>query len=92
MIYKKQFWKERKFDNLTIGSEADEFLKNRKEQTNELDWKKTIVSLLHSKNISSRTDKQDEPNGWHFGKISDELFLFLTSLDTGNNKQNIKLK
>ena len=92
MIYKKQFWKDRKFDNLTIGSEADEFLKNRKEQTAELDWKKTIVSLLHSRNISSRTDKQDEPNGWHFGKISDELFLFLTSLDNGNNKkQNIRL-
>jgi glycosyl transferase, family 25 len=91
MIYKKQFWKDRKYDNLSIGSEADEFLKNRKEQTNELDWKKTIVSLLHSRNISSRTDKQDEPNGWHFGKISDELFLFLTSLDTGNNKKNISL-
>jgi GR25 family glycosyltransferase involved in LPS biosynthesis len=90
MIYKKSFWREKKYDNLCIGSEAEEFLRSRKEETGELDWKRTIVSLLHSKNISSRTDKQDEPNGWHFGKISDELFLFLTSLDENKNK-NIRL-
>ena len=55
-------------------------MENRENQCLEISWKDIIVSLLHSKNTSTRVARMKEPNGCHFG-FTDELFLFLTSLD-----------
>ena len=43
-----------------------------------------IVSLLHSSNTSDKVTITEKPNGCYFG-FSDELFLFVTSLDQENN-------
>jgi glycosyltransferase involved in cell wall biosynthesis len=84
LCYTKQFWNKQKYNNLSIGSEADEFLKHRTELCTEIDWNNIIVSLLHKNNTSKRSNVTEnmEPNGWHFDKISDELFLIITSLDS----------
>ena len=84
LCFKKSFWVERGFKDSSIGGEASEFMENRENQCLEISWKDIIVSLLHSKNTSTRVARMKEPNGCHFG-FTDELFLFLTSLD--ENKQ-----
>lgn len=78
--FKKKFWEEGKFKDDSIGCEAREFIKDRHNDFLEINWENVIVSLLHSKNTSSKVTYIDEPNGCHFG-WSDELFLFLTNLD-----------
>jgi glutaredoxin-related protein len=82
LTYFKSFWTEQRYDNQTIGSEATEFLNNREDKCMEIDYTDIIVSLLHKNNMSSRNIPIiDEPNGWHFSKISDKFFIFLTSID-----------
>ena len=84
MCYYKSFWHQRKYNNSDICSEAESFLKERIDNCKDLDWNGIIISLIHSKNFTSRSEMTEEPNGWHFGKIDDQLFLFLTSLDETN--------
>ena len=84
LCFKKKFWNDRCFKNDSIGAEAMEFMENRELDCLEISWKDIIVSLLHSKNTSTRIARMKEPNGCHFG-FSDELFLFLTSLDKNSN-------
>ena len=71
---------QQKFNDESNGGEANEFIKNRNKQFLEITWENVIVSLLHSRNTSSRITYTDEPNGCHFG-WSDQLFLFITNLD-----------
>ena len=78
--FKKKFWEEGKFKDDSIGCEAREFIKDRHNDFLEINWENIIVSLLHSRNTSSKITYIDKPNGCHFG-WSDELFLFVTSLD-----------
>ena len=78
--FKKSFWEQQKFNDESNGGEANEFIKNRNKQFLEITWENVIVSLLHSRNTSSRITYTDEPNGCHFG-WSDQLFLFITNLD-----------
>ena len=80
MCYLKSFWEERKFQAGDICSEGEAFLRGRTERVKDLDWKDVIISLRHQGNFTSRNELTEEPNGWHFGKIKDETFLFLTSL------------
>ena len=80
LCFKKSFWEQTKFNDESIGGEAKEFIKNRNSQFAEINWENVIVSLLHSRNTSSRITYTDEPNGCHFG-WSDQLFLFITNLD-----------
>ena len=81
MAYYRDFWENRKFDSGAICSEGEGFVVGRTEDVLDTDWKGVIISLRHSGNISNRNEMTEEPNGWHFGKIDDNLFLFLTSLD-----------
>ena len=76
----KKFWESGKFSNESLGCEAREFIKDRNQEFLEISWECVIISLLHSRNTSSKITYVDEPNGCHFG-WSDELFLFLTNLD-----------
>ena len=91
LCYYRKFWDERKYDNDVICSEGEGFLKDRVDKCLDLDWNGIIISLIHSKNFTSRSEMTEEPNGWHFGKIDDQLFIFLTSLDNVNSKKSSEL-
>lgn len=80
LAFTKEFWEKQKFNYLSWGGEAKEFMKNREKECIEISWEDVIVSLLHNNNTSTRTTVSEEVNGCHFG-FSDKLFLFLTELD-----------
>mgnify|MGYP003682843127 CR=1 FL=1 len=80
LCFRKKFWVAQKFNDKSTGTEAYEFIKNRNNNFSEINWEKVIVSLLHSKNTSTKITYTEEPNGCHFG-WSDQLFLFITNLD-----------
>lgn len=86
LCYYKKFWEDHKFDNSVICSEGESFLKDRVDKCLDIDWRGVIISLIHSKNFTSRSEMTEEPNGWHFGKIDDQLFIFITSLDNVQKK------
>jgi hypothetical protein len=81
LAYTKGFWKKQKYNNRAICSEAEDFIVGRTGEVVDTDWQGIIISLRHSGNMTNRNELTEEPNGWHFGKIEDKLFLFLTSLD-----------
>jgi len=87
LAYFKNFWEKQRFEAKAVCSEGESFLRGRTQQVVDLDWNGIIISLRHSGNISSRNELTEEPNGWHFGKIDNKLFLFLTSLDEPYLKQ-----
>ena len=78
--FKKDFWLDKNFSDTNI-QEASDFMSGRYSDCVEIPWKHVFISLLHNKNISNRITLGDEPNGCHFG-WSDQLFLFITSLDS----------
>ena len=79
--YTKGFWERQKYNNRAICSEAEDFIRGRTDEVVDTDWQGIIISLRHSGNMTNRNEMTEEPNGWHFGKIEDKLFLFLTSFD-----------
>jgi GR25 family glycosyltransferase involved in LPS biosynthesis len=81
LCYTKGFWERQKYNNRAICSEAEDFIGGRTGEVVDTDWQGIIISLRHSGNMSNRNEMTEEPNGWHFGKIEDKLFLFLTSFD-----------
>jgi GR25 family glycosyltransferase involved in LPS biosynthesis len=81
MAYERVFWEKQRFEGGNVCSEGETFLKGRTDEVLDIDWQGIIISLRHSGNISNRNELTEEPNGWHFGKIDNQLFLFLTSLD-----------
>ena len=81
LCYTKGFWERQKYNNRAICSEAEGFIGGRTGEVVDTDWQGIIISLRHSGNMTNRNELTEEPNGWHFGKIEDKLFLFLTSLD-----------
>jgi len=70
-----------RFEVRDVCSEGEGFLVGRTGQVLDMDWQGVLISLRHSGNVSNRNEMTEEPNGWHFGKIDNRLFLFLTSLD-----------
>jgi glycosyltransferase involved in cell wall biosynthesis len=80
LCFKKTFWEEQKFSNDSYYSEAKEFLEGRENKTFEISWVGVLVAILHNRNTSDKIMIDQSPNGCHYG-WSDELFLFITSLD-----------
>lgn len=80
MLFKKSFWEQQKFLDSSKGMEAKEFIEGRFNEIMEIAWPYVFVSLLHNKNTSVKKTL-GKPNGCHFG-FSDELFLFLSDLDS----------
>lgn len=80
LCFKKTFWEEQKFSNDSYYSEAKEFLEGRENKTFEISWIGVLVAILHNRNTSDKIMIDQSPNGCHYG-WSDELFLFITSLD-----------
>jgi len=81
LCFKKSFWEVQKFRDQSTISEAKEFLAGRENQTYEMNWEGVLVALLHNRNTSDKIIIDQSPNGCHYG-WTDELFLFITSLDT----------
>ena len=91
LFFKKSFWEVQKFKDDSLYSEAKEFLKGRENQTEEISWEGILVALLHNRNTSDKIMIDQSPNGCHYG-WSDELFLFITSLDKELTDEEIKNK
>lgn len=79
LLFTRDFWKERPFDEDVECGEGGAFIQNRYTSCVELSWKEVIVSLLHAFNTSNRSSAGDQSNGCHF-QFSDELFEWLTHL------------
>ena len=91
LCFKKSFWEEQKFKDDSQHSEAKEFLVGRENKTIEISWEGVLVALLHNRNTSDKIMIDQSPNGCHYG-WSDELFLFITSLDKELTEDEIKNK
>jgi len=91
MCFKKSFWEEQKFSDLATHSEAIDFLNGRENKTLEISWEGILVALLHNRNSTDKITIDQTPNGCHYG-WSDELFLFITSLDKELTPQEDKEK
>jgi len=91
LCFKKSFWEEQKFKDDSQHSEAKEFLAGRENKTYEISWEGVLVALLHNRNTSDKIMIDQSPNGCHYG-WSDELFLFITSLDKELTDDEIKNK
>ena len=81
LLFTRSFWERQPFREDSRGSEAKEFLAGRLSECLEVTWTGILVALLHSRNTSTKIVRSDKPNGCHYG-WSDELFLFITSLDS----------
>ena len=91
LCFKKSFWETQKFKDDSLYSEAKEFLSGREIQTHEISWEGVLVALLHNRNTSDKILIDQTPNGCHYG-WSNELFLFITSLDKELTNDEIEIK
>ena len=66
LFFKRSFWMERGFPNEPKLGEGEGFIEGRYNQCHELDWVDIIISLIHSDNISQKTQPLQLPNGNHF--------------------------
>lgn len=78
LAYKKTFWEKQKFDNQDVFNESFKFLFQR--SCHELLWNDIIIAFYHKLNERNLFDEK-EANGWHFYKISDDLFNLFVSLE-----------
>lgn len=79
LCFNKSFWDERKFPELQI-SEGEAFIQGREQTCREISPQEIIVSLVHTKNTSSRRIPAiSEPNGCHFG-FKEELFALVSEI------------
>jgi len=66
LFFKKDFWMDRGFPNDIEKGEGENFIEGRYKRCLEIDWVGTIISLIHTNNISQKFEPSDEPNGNHF--------------------------
>lgn len=79
LTFTRKFWEERKIDNTQIA-EGDAFIRGREHMCRELSPQDVIVSLVHTRNSSSRKIPDfKEPNGCHFG-FNEKLFLMVSEI------------
>jgi len=76
----KEYWNQNKFNSQAFSSEAEGLMKGAKDKCQEIQWNDIIVALVHNRNNSIRSSYTDEPNGWHFGHIDDNLFTYLLNI------------
>jgi hypothetical protein len=79
LAFTKGFWNERNFEDIQIA-EGNAFIRGREHMCRELSPQEVIVSLVHSKNTSSRKLPEfKEPNGCHFG-FNEKLFAMVSEI------------
>jgi hypothetical protein len=76
LAFTREFWEDRQFTDIQIA-EGNAFIHGREEMCREVSPQEVIVSLVHSKNTSSRKVPGGEPNGCHYG-FNDELFAVVS--------------
>jgi hypothetical protein len=80
LCFTKKFWEASPFTD-DIG-EADTFIRGREHMCREISPQEVIVSLVHSKNTSSRKTPQGEPNGCHYG-FNEKLYALVSQIGEG---------
>lgn len=83
--FTRKFWEDRKFTDIQIA-EGNAFIHGREEMCRELSPQEVIVSLVHSKNTSSRKIPEGEPNGCHYG-FNEQLFAVVSEIGEQLNNQ-----
>jgi glycosyltransferase involved in cell wall biosynthesis len=78
LAFTRAFWEEQKFPDEQIA-EGGAFIRGREQMCREVSPQDVIVSLVHSKNTSSRKAPLGEANGCHYG-FSDELFTLVSEI------------
>ena len=78
LAFTRSFWEEQKFPDEQIA-EGGAFIRGREQMCREVSPQDVIVSLVHSKNTSSRKSPLGEANGCHYG-FSDELFTLVSEI------------
>jgi len=79
LIFTRKFWEERNFGDTQIA-EGDAFIRDREHMCRALSPQDIIVSLVHSRNTSSRKIPNfKEPNGCHFG-FNEKLFEMVSEI------------
>jgi hypothetical protein len=78
LCFRKSFWEERGFPDIQVA-EGEAFIQGREQACREISPQEVIVSLVHSKNTSSRKIPDGDPNGCHFG-FKDELFALVSEI------------
>ena len=89
MAYTREFWKNQYFKDQDLALEGINFIKGRSRFCKVIDYRDVIVGLVHRTNFSNRIKMPNgDANGWGFDKVSDKLFLIITSFDDKfkNNK------
>ena len=82
MAYTKKFWEKQKYNNQDLAHEGTNFIKGRLRYCKVIDYREIIVALIHKTNFANRIKMPEgDPNGWAFNKLSDPMFLLITSLD-----------
>jgi hypothetical protein len=77
--FTRKFWESRKFPVQQIA-EGETFIHGREHMCREISPQEVIVSLVHSKNTSSRRIPEiKEPNGCHYG-FKEELFALVSEI------------
>jgi hypothetical protein len=80
LCFTKKFWEASPFTE-DIG-EADTFIRGREHMCREISPQEVIVSLVHSKNSSSRKTPVGEPNGCHYG-FNEKLYALVSHIGEG---------
>jgi hypothetical protein len=78
LAFTRAFWEEQKFPDEQIA-EGGAFIRGREQMCREVSPQDVIVSLVHSKNTSSRKTPLGEANGCHYG-FSDDLFTLVSEI------------
>jgi hypothetical protein len=88
LVFTKKFWEEHGFDSSVTIGEANTFIRGREKMCRELSPQDVIVSLIHSKNSSSRkTPDMTEPNGCHYG-FNENLFTLVSQIGAATEVSN----
>lgn len=78
LCFTRKFWAKRRFPDQQIA-EGGAFIRGREHMCRALSPQDVIVSLVHSRNTSSRKAPACESNGCHYG-FSDDLFTLVTEI------------
>jgi glycosyltransferase involved in cell wall biosynthesis len=78
LCFTREFWNKQGFPDQQIA-EGNAFIHGREEMCRDISPQDVIVSLVHSKNTSSRKAPVGESNGCHYG-FSDELFTLVSEI------------
>ena len=86
LIYTKNFWEDKHFNNQDLAFEGSNFINGRLRYCKILNYKEIVVGLIHKTNFSNRLKMPEgDPNGWMFNRVSDKMFLLITSFDDKKN-------